>query len=360
MLRFRLLNQLRQICNHVDLFRVRREGGGAGGRRGGSFRSNRAVDLDGSAKLRVLAEMLAEWRERRHRALVFSQTRMMLDIVENWCEQQGYRYIRIDGTTPSAHRQELIDRFNEDDTVFLALLTTRVGGVGVNLTGANRVVIFDPDWNPTTDTQARERAWRIGQTRDVCVYRLLTSGTVEEAMLRRQLAKTYVADKVLQDPHLERVLTQPETLVEGFFLGAEYDERVPVGKKHVLAPVELHTGLPRGPFSPVKRETLSEKGKPMEKGGTETEKKTMEAEFGELWAGDNDDDVEEEEEGGEGEGGDPSEDTALLRQIFDGSLEGISGGDAEVEHLARLHAERSLARLTNATEETRPRREEAS
>jgi len=73
----------------------------------------------------------------------------------------------------------------QDDSIFLFLLTTRVGGLGVNLTGADRVVIFDPDWNPSTDTQARERAWRIGQTKPVTVYRLLTTGTIEEKIYHR-------------------------------------------------------------------------------------------------------------------------------------------------------------------------------
>jgi len=73
----------------------------------------------------------------------------------------------------------------KDETLFVFLLTTRVGGLGINLTGADRVIIFDPDWNPSTDTQARERAWRIGQSRPVTVYRLLTTGTIEEKIYHR-------------------------------------------------------------------------------------------------------------------------------------------------------------------------------
>lgn len=82
----------------------------------------------------------------------------------------------MDGTTSIGARQGLINKFNNSKDIFVFLLTTKVGGLGVNLTGANRVVIFDPDWNPSTDTQARERAWRIGQSKDVTIYRLLTSG----------------------------------------------------------------------------------------------------------------------------------------------------------------------------------------
>lgn len=83
-------------------------------------------------------------------------------------------------------------------------MTTRVGGLGINLIGANRVLIFDPDWNPSTDIQARERAWRIGQTKNVTIYRLLTSGTIEEKIYHRQIFKQFLANRVLQDPKQRR------------------------------------------------------------------------------------------------------------------------------------------------------------
>ena len=81
----------------------------------------------------------------------------------------------MDGSTPVHHRQALVNRFNTDPDIFLFLLTTKVGGLGVNLTGANCVLIFDPDWNPSTDVQARERAWRLGQTRNVTIFRLVSA-----------------------------------------------------------------------------------------------------------------------------------------------------------------------------------------
>ena len=102
----------------------------------------------------------------------------MLDVMETFVKQQDYSYMRLDGNTGIASRQPMIEKFNNNSDIFAFLLTTRVGGLGVNLTGANRVIIYDPDWNPSTDTQARERAWRIGQKKDVTVYRLLTSGTL--------------------------------------------------------------------------------------------------------------------------------------------------------------------------------------
>ena len=95
----------------------------------------------------------------------------MIKILEKYVKGQGYSYFKLDGTTAVGSRQGLIEKFNTGDT-FVFLLTTKVGGLGVNLTGANRVVIFDPDWNPSTDMQARERSWRIGQQNQVKIYRL--------------------------------------------------------------------------------------------------------------------------------------------------------------------------------------------
>ena len=225
-LAFKALTDLRCVSNHSDLLTVKvdhRLEGGEGGYV--SFRSNQPVDLSKSGKLQALDVLLDRWNSTGHRVLIFSQTRMMLDIIENLVEQRNYSYFRMDGTTPSRHRQQLIDRFNADESVFLALLTTKVGGLGVNLVGADRVVIFDPDWNPVTDEQARERAWRIGQTREVCVYRMITSGTVEEHILQRQLAKLYVAEKILSDPTLQRSF-HLVSLSEAFLLGPEYADRV--------------------------------------------------------------------------------------------------------------------------------------
>ena len=133
--------------------------------------------------------VLGLWREQGHRCLLFSQTQQMLDILEAAVAAAGHVYRRMDGTTAIASRMRLIDEFNGDDGVFCFLLTTKVGGLGVNLTGANRVLLYDPDWNPSTDAQARERCWRIGQTKDVTVYRLITAGTIEEKVYHRQIFK---------------------------------------------------------------------------------------------------------------------------------------------------------------------------
>ncbi|KAL0282390.1 UNVERIFIED_CONTAM: DNA excision repair protein CSB [Sesamum angustifolium] len=110
---------------------------------------------------------------------------------------------RMDGLTPVKQRMALIDEFNNLDDVFIFILTTKVGGLGTNLTGGNRVII-DPDWNPSTDMQARERAWRIGQKKDVTVYRLITSGTIEEKVYQRQIYKHFLTNTILKNPQQRR------------------------------------------------------------------------------------------------------------------------------------------------------------
>lgn len=139
------------------------------------------------------------WSQQGHKVLLFSQTRQMLDIIEAFVNEEGYAYNRMDGTTPIGARQSLISQFNDPESgLFVFLLTTKVGGLGVNLTGANRVILFDPDWNPSTDLQARERSYRIGQNRDVVVFRLITSGTIEEKIYHRQIFKQFLTNRILR------------------------------------------------------------------------------------------------------------------------------------------------------------------
>lgn len=128
----------------------------------------------------------------------------MLDILEKFVKNADYTYMRMDGGTPIGARQSMVTKFNSDSSIFVFLLTTRVGGLGLNLIGADRVLIYDPDWNPSTDAQARERVWRIGQQRPVTIYRLLTTGTIEEKIYHRQIFKQFLTNRVLKDPRQRR------------------------------------------------------------------------------------------------------------------------------------------------------------
>ena len=187
------IDVLRKIVNHPDL--LERTTRAAAPNYGEPHRSGKHL---------VTLKVLGLWREQGHRCLVFSQTQQMLDILEASVASAGYAYRRMDGSTPVNRRMRLIDEFNEDPRVFAFLLTTKTGGLGVNLTGADRVLLYDPDWNPSTDAQARERAWRIGQRKEVTVYRLVTAGTIEEKVYHRQIYKEFLTSKVLKDPKQRR------------------------------------------------------------------------------------------------------------------------------------------------------------
>ncbi|KAM8952856.1 DNA excision repair protein ERCC-6-like [Pelodytes ibericus] len=145
--------------------------------------------IEESGKLMLLIDLLHKLREEDHRTLVFSQSRKMLDMIDRILCNRGFKIMRIDGTVPLLEREKVISKFQSNRSYSVLLLTTQVGGVGLTLTAADRVVIFDPSWNPATDAQAVDRAYRIGQQENVVIYRLITCGTVEEKIYRRQIFK---------------------------------------------------------------------------------------------------------------------------------------------------------------------------
>jgi len=203
---------LRKICNHPDL-------------QNHKLLSRKANYDYGSAaksgKMQVVKALLELWRDTGHKTLLFAQHRIMLDILEKFIKSlSGLKYRRMDGGTPIHVRQTMVDEFNNDPSLHVFLLTTKVGGLGVNLTGADRVIIYDPDWNPSTDVQARERAWRLGQKRDVTIYRLMMAGTIEEKIYHRQIFKQFLTNKILKDPK-QRQTFQMSDLHDLFSLGDE-------------------------------------------------------------------------------------------------------------------------------------------
>lgn len=132
----------------------------------------------------------------------------MLGIIESMVRELGFRYERLDGSTPVGKRAGIVHKFNSDKSIFVMLLTTRTGGVGISLTAANRVILFDPDWNPMTDMQSRERAWRLGQTREVTIYRLITRGTIEEKIYQRQIFKVLLSNRILENANQKSLFSQ--------------------------------------------------------------------------------------------------------------------------------------------------------
>jgi len=146
--------------------------------------------VSSAGKLQLLDKLLPHLKEGDHRALIFSQMTRVLDVLEDYCRARGHTYVRLDGSITGKARQEAIDKYcNDDSDTFLFLLSTRAGGQGINLVQADTVIMFDSDWNPQNDAQALARAHRIGQTRQVQVYRLVMRATYEKEMFTRASMK---------------------------------------------------------------------------------------------------------------------------------------------------------------------------
>lgn len=152
----------------------------------------------GSAKCQALAKLLPKLKQEGHRVLIFSQWTGIMDILEWALDVMGLDYLRLDGSTPVAERQTIIDNFNNDLDIFACLLSTRAGGQGLNLTGADTVIIHDMDFNPQMDRQAEDRCHRIGQTKPVTVYRLVIKGTVDEDIYKIAKRKLTLDAAVLE------------------------------------------------------------------------------------------------------------------------------------------------------------------
>lgn len=156
-----------------------------------------------STKMAALLHLLADVTQRLgDRVVVVSNYRQTLELIGGFLREDGIRYAQLDGTTPTAKRPEIVNRFNKNlagESVFL--LSAKAGGVGLNLIGANRLVMFDPDWNPATDLQAMGRVWRDGQRKDVVIYRFLATGSIEEKIWQRQITKQGLSSFIVDDNH---------------------------------------------------------------------------------------------------------------------------------------------------------------
>ncbi len=195
----RLINivaELRKCCNHPWLVSGTEEKEVP---RGASDADYMALTVQASGKMVLLDKLLPKLREEGHRVLIFSQMVMLLDILEDYMRHRQYKYERLDGTIMGDQREAAIDRFcRPDSDRFVFLLSTRAGGVGLNLTRADTVIIFDSDWNPQMDVQAQARAHRIGQKNAVSVYRLVTRNTYESQMFARASKKLGLDHAVLR------------------------------------------------------------------------------------------------------------------------------------------------------------------
>ncbi|XP_062851360.1 SWI/SNF-related matrix-associated actin-dependent regulator of chromatin subfamily A member 5 [Trichomycterus rosablanca] len=203
--KMRLLNvlmQLRKCCNHPYLF--------DGAEPGPPYTTDLHLVVN-SGKMVVLDKLLPKLKEQGSRVLIFSQMTRVLDILEDYCMWRNFGYCRLDGQTPHEERQISINTFNEpNSSKFLFMLSTRAGGLGINLATADVVIIYDSDWNPQVDLQAMDRAHRIGQKKQVCVFRFITENTVEERIVERAEMKLRLDSIVIQqgrlvDPNMNKL-----------------------------------------------------------------------------------------------------------------------------------------------------------
>lgn len=180
--------QLRKCCNHPYLFVA------------ADYNLWRKEEIArASGKFELLDRLLPKLHRAGHRVLLFSQMTRLLDVLEIYLQLHDYKYLRLDGNTKTEFRGSLVEQFNAPDSpYFMFLLSTRAGGLGLNLQTADTVILFDIDWNPQNDQQAEDRAHRIGQKKEVRVFVLITVGSVEEAILERAKQKMGIDEKVIQ------------------------------------------------------------------------------------------------------------------------------------------------------------------
>ncbi|VAH02276.1 unnamed protein product [Triticum turgidum subsp. durum] len=215
--RKRLLNiamQLRKCCNHPYLFQ--------GAEPGPPYTTGDHL-IENAGKMVLLDKLLPKLKARDSRVLIFSQMTRLLDILEDYLMYRGYQYCRIDGNTGGDDRDASIEAFNKPGSEkFIFLLSTRAGGLGINLATADIVVLYDSDWNPQVDLQAQDRAHRIGQKKEVQVFRFCTEYTIEEKVIERAYKKLALDALVIQQGRLaEQKAVNKDELLQMVRFGAE-------------------------------------------------------------------------------------------------------------------------------------------
>lgn len=177
-----------------------------------------------SGKLATMDKLLERLKTEDHRCLIYFQMTKMIDLFEEYIAYKQYRYLRLDGSSKISDRRDMVQDWQTRPEIFIFLLSTRAGGLGINLTAADTVIFYDSDWNPTVDQQAMDRAHRLGQTKQVTVYRLITKGTIEERILQRAKQKDEIQKVVISGGEFRQVDFKPKEIVslllddEGLYL----------------------------------------------------------------------------------------------------------------------------------------------
>ncbi|CAH0562051.1 unnamed protein product [Brassicogethes aeneus] len=166
-----------------------------------------------SGKLSVLDGLLKRLKEEGHRVLIYSQMTKMIDLLEEYMWHRHHKYMRLDGSSKISERRDMVADFQARTDIFVFLLSTRAGGLGINLTAADTVIFYDSDWNPTVDQQAMDRAHRLGQTKQVTVYRLICKGSIEERILQRAREKSEIQKLVISGGNFKPDTLKPKEVV---------------------------------------------------------------------------------------------------------------------------------------------------
>jgi ATP-dependent helicase STH1/SNF2 len=212
--------QFRKVCNHPFVFENVEE----------AINPMKITDHNlwrVAGKFELLDRILPKFKVSDHRVLMFFQMTQIMDIMEDYLRWKGFKYLRLDGSTKADDRTVMLNDFNKsEDPPFIFLLSTRAGGLGLNLQTADTVIIYDSDWNPHQDLQAQDRAHRIGQKREVRILRLITSKSVEEAILARAQYKLDLDGKVIQAGKFDNKTTdrEREELLRSLLGGDEEDD----------------------------------------------------------------------------------------------------------------------------------------
>ncbi|KAF8557324.1 hypothetical protein OG21DRAFT_1505541 [Imleria badia] len=215
------INILKKLCNHPELLNLPDDlrgsdalipegfvgaSGASGGRTGSSSRhggrnQDGGVRCEWGGKFVVLERFLHQIKTTTNDKIVLiSNYTQTLDLFEKLCRSKKYGFFRLDGTMTITKRQKLVDQFNDPNgKEFIFLLSSKAGGCGINLIGANRLILFDPDWNPAADQQALARVWRDGQKKECFVYRFISTGTIEEKIFQRQASKQALSSAVVDE-----------------------------------------------------------------------------------------------------------------------------------------------------------------
>src|SRR5271168_1230685 len=195
--------QLKKICNHPFVFEEVENAMNP-------YSVSNDLLWRTSGKFELLDRILPKFKRSGHRVLMFFQMTQIMNIMEDFLLYRGYKYLRLDGSTKADDRTVLLQDFNADPELFVFILSTRAGGLGLNLQVADTVIIYDSDWNPHQDLQAQDRAHRIGQTKEVRILRLITEKSIEESILARAQEKLDLDGKVIQAGRFDNKSTNEE------------------------------------------------------------------------------------------------------------------------------------------------------